>query len=288
MSQTQKQVSKLSEKIENARTREEKTRRDREKDILSKFKEAEKKRNHTKKIKMDEEVALHKLIYERDQRKYFDQRNLSVVRRKQDDEEVEAKLRKFEQSMEIRAKNKEENLDDIKKKAKNHMDQVMTKLDSVKNKSPEEEMDYNELAKTFKKKLEASKNRHNHLKHMVSKKSQALKIQQDHARNLIQSETRQTHERQKKILQRLRQKDAMLKEKAKMNDERIQEIREIQRLKRENQMFNLKREQLLSQDYKRKLINKIEEKNQKVSSIKKERSNTAAITTSAFLNMTVL
>ena len=116
-----------------------------------------------------------------------------------------------------------------------------------------------------------------------------LKIKEpDHYNFIVQKLQKTENERQKYILQRLRQKDAMLKEKGKMNDERIQEIKEIQRLKRENQMFNLKREQLLSQDYKKRLIDKIEEKNQKVTNIRKERTNTAATTTSGFLNMTVL
>jgi hypothetical protein len=285
MSNNQK-GSKLAQKIENARHREEVLRKEREKDLLSKFKEAEKKRMRSKKMKLDEERAHIKHMYEEDQKKYFEQRNMSVTRKKQEDEEVESKLREFDRSMEVRKINKENGLMSISKKAESHMNKVMDRLDQIKSKNPEDEMDYNELAKTFKKKIDAAKNRDRQLKHMASKKSSTLREQQQRAKMLLQSENRKNVDRQKYIMQRLRQKESMLKDKDKMTEEQFMQRKEIQRLRRENQLFNFQREKMLSQDYKKRLMDKLQDKAFKAEKIK-ERSKTAA-STSGFLNMTVM
>lgn len=103
----------------------------------------------------------------------------------------------------------------------------------------------------------------------------------------LQSENRKYSEKTKYIMKRIQQKDSMLKEKDKIRNQIMMQRKEIQKLRKENQLYNLKREKMMSQDYKKRLMDKIEEKNTKADKIK-ERSKTAATSTHGFLNMTVM
>lgn len=210
-----------------------------------------------------------------------------MTRQREDDLEVSKKLEEFERSMIMHEQNKQLQLSKASQRAESHISHVMEKLERIKTQNPEEDKDYTELAKMFKKKLDAAKNRDRQLKHMVNKKSNALRNQQEHVRLLIQSENRKNNDKQKYLMQRIKQKNNMAIEKDKFNEEQLQQRKEIQRLRRENQLYNLKREQMMSQDYKRRLIEKLQEKAIKGERIK-DRIKTAATSTVGFLNMTVV
>jgi hypothetical protein len=69
-----------------------------------------------------------------------------------------------------------------------------------------------------------------------------------------------------------------------MRENEILQRQELHRLRRENQIFNFKREQAIKNDYKAQLIEKLMEKADKANKAK-ERSKTAAVP--SMLNMTM-
>lgn len=86
-------------------------------------------------------------------------------------------------------------------------------------------------------------------------------------------------------MKRARERDELLKQKRRALESEVQQRQEIHRLKRENQVYNWKREQAMNNDYKALLIDKLKEKAQKAERAK-ERSKTAAVP--SMLNMTVM
>jgi len=281
-------ISKIfNDKIDNAREREEKLRKEREREMNKKYQEAERNRMLAQKRKLNEQRLQQKNVFDNDQKHYFAQRNLSVTRQKEDDEEVKRKLEEFERSMISHEQNKQTQLKSAQQRAESHIQHVMEKLDQIKHRQPEDEMDYNELAKTFKKKIEAVKNRDRNLKHLRSKQSQALRNHQEQAKLMLQNKNKDNNDRTRYIIQRMKQRDIMLREKDKLREQMLMQRKEIQRLRRENHLYNIRREQMMSQDYKKRLMDKLQEKAIKADRVK-ERSKTAATATHSFLNMTVM
>lgn len=91
------------------------------------------------------------MIYQSDQKHYFEQRNLSMSRKKDDDDEVFRKLVEFDIKMNSHIDNKKKWLVSVSKRAEDHVKVVMNKLDLIKHKDPEEDKDYTQLAKKFQK-----------------------------------------------------------------------------------------------------------------------------------------
>lgn len=140
-------------------------RRDYERELNKKFNESEKK---YKEVKHRKEIDQKQKAKDKELSRMMDQSSLSVPR-KIENEEVKKRLEDFEKFMVKREQNKLNKLEAIKGNAKKHIDRVMEKLEEIKQRDPEEEKDYNELAKKFKRKLDAQKHRQYNLKNMKYK-----------------------------------------------------------------------------------------------------------------------
>lgn len=103
-------------------------------------------------------------MYESDQKHYFEIKNLSMTRKKEDDDEVKRKLEDFDRKMKYHTDNKNKCLLQVSQRAEDHIKTVMSRLDVTKNKDPEEDKDYTELAEKFKKKIKCIKKRDEDIK----------------------------------------------------------------------------------------------------------------------------
>lgn len=103
-----KKAKEFNQKLAPVREREERERIKRERDLLSKFRKAEEKRKQAKKLKEVQEKHHQKKIYDRDQKNYFAQRNLSATRQKEEEDEILRRLEKYERNMEKHDKKKED------------------------------------------------------------------------------------------------------------------------------------------------------------------------------------
>ena len=83
---------------------------------------------------------------------------------KEDDDEVIKKLEDFDRKMKFHAENKNKWLLMVSQRAEDHIKDVMSRLDVTKNKDPEEDKDYTELAEKFKKKIRSIKRREDEIK----------------------------------------------------------------------------------------------------------------------------
>lgn len=92
-------------------------------------------------------------------------------------------------------------------------------------------------------------------------------------------------EKNKYLIQKDQERSNIVKQKRRAIEQELIQRREIKRLKRENQLYNMNRELAIKNDYKNQLIEKLKEKAQKADRAN-ERIKTAA--TYSALNMTVI
>ena len=213
---------------------------------------------------------------------------MSLTRKREEDAEVSRALEKFEKSMTKHAELKEYKLKEAQRKAEEHISYVMSKLEKVKNKGEmsEEEVKFRmNMEKSIKRKLDVNKERERLLKFKKRDKYEKLRQEQEKAKMILKQNEREMHERNKYIMKRVKERDHVISEKRKMLDTEAMQRREQQRLRRENQMFNYKREIAIKNDYKAQLMDKIMEKAQKAQRAK-ERSKTAGVPSA--LNLTAM
>lgn len=140
-------AKKAEKYLEKAKEKEERDRREKEKDVEKKFKEKERKVQSISKNRMDEKRQRERSIYENDQKHYMQQRNMSLTRKKDDDDEVLKKLIEFDVKMNSHKLNKIKKIKDMTQFAERHSKAVSQKLEVIKSKRSEEEFDYTYLAK---------------------------------------------------------------------------------------------------------------------------------------------
>jgi hypothetical protein len=218
-----------------------------------------------------------KLVYENDQKYFFNTRHMSMTKKREEDDEVNSALEKFERTMIQRSINKENTLKSVKQKAEEHIKFVMSKLDHFKNNNDmtEEEVKGRlNLEKSLRRKLDCTKERERTLKYKKRDKFEKIRQEQERAQIILQQNEKELAERNKNIMKRVKERDRVLSQKRKHLDSETMQRREIQRLRRENQLYNFKREQALIYDYKSQLIDKLTEKASKAQRAK-ERSKTA-------------
>ena len=92
-------------------------------------------------------------------------------------------------------------------------------------------------------------------------------------------------ERNRLIMRRVREKNLSMTENKKALETEHELKKEMQRLRRENQMYNFKREQAMKNDYKAQLMEELLMKKQRGEKAK-ERSKTAGIPSA--LNLTAI
>lgn len=116
---------------------------------------------------------------------------------------------------------------------------------------------------------------------------QKQKVDQElsRAKAMIQNKNREINDQSKKYMQELKGKEKALKQKKKALELEKLQRQEIHRLKRERQLEKYQREKAINQDFKQRLMEKLEEKAHKANRVK-ERSKTAAAT--GMLNLTMM
>lgn len=194
-----------------------------------------------------------RLVYDNDQKHYFDKRHMSMTRKKEEDVEVNTALTKFEKTMMQCSLNKENVLKEKAHRAEEHIKIVMTKLDQMKNKSEmsEDEIKFRlNLEKSLKRKVDCTKERERTLKYKKRDKFEKIRQEQERAKMIMLQNDKELAERNKKIMKRVKERDRVLSQKRKFLDSEVMQRRELQRLRRENQLYNFKREQALIYDYK--------------------------------------
>lgn len=77
---------------------EEKARKE-NKELAEKFEKNEKKRNEKIQRKFNEKRRHERMVFQNDQKHYFEQRNMSMTRKREEDDEVNKALFKFEEHM---------------------------------------------------------------------------------------------------------------------------------------------------------------------------------------------
>ena len=227
-------------------------------------------------------------MYENDQKSYFDKRNLSLTRQREEDEKLTKALEDFERNMNIHTLNKQNQLRQTAQRAGEHINVVMQKLEAKKHHTAfdEEDIDFRlKLEKSLRRQIECNKERERLLKY--KKRAKNEKIQQDleKAKMNLRQKDKELADRSKYILRRVRDRDHLLRQKRKAFESEIMQRQEIHRLRKENQAYNYMREQAMKNDYKKQLIEKLKEKAQKAEKVK-ERSKTAY--THSLLNMTMM
>lgn len=201
-----------------------------------------------------------KMMYERDQNRYREIMNLSLTRTKEHNDEVRIKLEDFDRKMVASTTQKQNKMKEVSKFATEHVKHVMDKLDVIKNKNPEEEMDYTLLASKFQKKINCAKKRDETLRRRKKEYFEKTRDEQFRVQSLLQTRNKELAERNKHLIQKVKDKDMVAKKKNKAMEQDMMIRHEINRLKRENQLYNMKREQAIIGDYKKQLIKKLKEK----------------------------
>lgn len=251
-----------------------------------KYFSAEKKRKEKLQKLLDEKRKRERLLYERDQKEYFERRNLSMTRKKEEDQEVSKALEDFERNMTQHQQNKQHILKKTAEKAQKHIEYVNFKCSSNKHQKDflENDVDFRiKLEKSLKRQIDHIKQREKELKYFSRQKHEKIEKNLENARLNLKQRDRDLLERNKKIMKWVNEKDNIIKQRKKLLEHEVVQKHEIQKLKREHQMFNFRREQAMMKDYKLALMEKLQEKAKKAN-MAKERSKTAG----SMLNMTMI
>lgn len=240
------------------------------------------------KNKYDDKRRFERQMYENDQKSYFDKRNLSLTRQRDEDEEVSKALEEFERNMNIHTQNKQNRLRSTAQRAEDHINLVMQKLEDKKHHTAFDEGDVDfriKLEKSLRRQIECNKERDRLLKYKKRSKNEKIQQELEKAKMNLRQKDKELADRNKYILRRVRDRDNLLRQKRKAFESEVLQRQEIHRLRRENQVYNYMREQAMKNDYKKQLIDKLKEKSQKADKIR-ERSKTA--NTHSLLNMTMM
>lgn len=285
----------------NAKLRAEEEARKRESDLYKKFKKKEKRRTELIQKKLEERNKQERLMYENDQKHYMNLKNSSMTRKKEEDEEVDKALEQFEKKM-IKHEQNKFNFLSSKTYSKNFDLGNKVRVNSVTRKgekspqnlkgdnlnltSPirvktkeqieEEELQFRlRIEKSVKNQQLHKENREKHLLDM--KRTQHQRLQREHERFMMNMRQREVEVKQKNkdIMKRIQDKNRPLSFK-RVHDSDLEVKKENQRLRRENQLLNYRREVAMKDTYKSQLIDQLIEKKERADKAK-ERSKTAGI-----------
>ena len=95
-----KKAKAWEEKRIQARQNAELLIKKRDKELTETFKSNEKKRSATLQKRTEDKKKHQKMVYENDQKHYFEIRNMSLTRKLEEDDEVNKALEEFEEKME--------------------------------------------------------------------------------------------------------------------------------------------------------------------------------------------
>jgi len=185
-------------------------------------------------------------------------------------------------------KNKVKIVQEKSQRAEKHVNLVMERLHKIKNKGHmcEENVKFRvDFDKSFTKKAEVTKERERILKYRKRGTNEKIRQEQERAKMVIRQNEKDLAERNKIIMRCLREKNISIVENKKALQTENDMKKEMQKLRRENQLFNFQREQAMKNDYKAQLIEQLLEKQQRGERIK-ERSKTAGI--SNVMNLTAI
>lgn len=183
-----------------ARQKAESLAKQKDKELTEKFKTNEKKRSATLQKKIDEKRNHEKLVYENDQKHYFEIRNKSLTRKLEEDDEVNKALEEFENKMEKRHQNKVNTLNETSLRAEKHINYVMKKLENVKQKKEFDDTDPEfriKLEKSIKRKIKSKKERELMLNYKRRKNREKLVQEQQKADSIIKQNDKELYERNK-------------------------------------------------------------------------------------------
>ena len=120
------------------------------------------------------------MVFQNDQKHYFEQRNMSMTRKREEDDEVNKALVKFEEHMRKCSENRQNELNKISNLAHEHIEKVVDRMESVKSKKDCIDNDVNfriKIEKSIKKQREYTKERQKML--IVNKRNKAEKLAQE-------------------------------------------------------------------------------------------------------------